>query len=79
MLTNVAKARIEMLKKVHKNIIKMQDKTSNYINKKRKNAPLLKERNKVYLFAKNLKKKRQKQKIEICENRSIFYQKNQKI
>ena len=60
MLTNVAKSRVEMLKKVHKNIMKMQKKTFNYINKKRKNAFLLKKENKIYLFAKNLRKKKQK-------------------
>ena len=56
-LTNVAKLRIKMFKKIHENIMKMQNKTFNYINKKRKNALLLKKRNKIYLFAKNFKKK----------------------
>ena len=63
-LTNVAKSRVEMLKKVHENIVKMQNKIFNYVNKKRKNASLLKKRNKIYFFTKNLKKKRQKQKIK---------------
>ena len=58
MLTNAPKSQIKILKKIYDNIIKMQIKSSIYINSKRKNAPLLKERNKIYLFAKNLKKKK---------------------
>ena len=64
-LTNVAKLRVEIFKKVHENITKMQNKTFEYDNKKRKNISLLKKRNKMYLFAKNLKKKNKK-KIEFC-------------
>ena len=57
MLTNATKSRIETLRKIHDNITKMQVKSSIYINNKRKNAFLLKKRNKIYLFTKNFKKK----------------------
>ena len=53
MLTNVAKSRIKMFKKIHENIMKMQNKTFNYINKKRKNASLLKKKIKYIFLQKN--------------------------
>ena len=64
MLTNVIKLKIETLKKIYKNITKMQIKFANYINKKRKNTLLFKEGNKIYFFAK-ISKKKQKQKIKL--------------
>ena len=75
MLTNVAKSRIEMFKKIYENIIKMQDKTFNYINKKRKNASLLKKKNKVYFFAKNLKRKDKNKKLNFVKVETFFIKK----
>ena len=57
-LTNATKSRIEIFKKIHDNIIKMQIKSFAYINNKRKNALSLKEEDKIYFFTKNFKKKR---------------------
>ena len=71
-LTNATKSRIEIFKKVHDNIIKLQIKSSTYINNKRKNAPLLKEGNKIYLFTKNLKKKNKNKKLNLIKIK-IFY------
>ena len=50
------------IKIIQRNIIKMQESSTTYQNKRRKMAPLLKEGNKIYLFTKNLKinKKRSK-------------------
>ena len=64
-----------MLKKVHENIIKMQDKTFNYINKKRKNAPLLKKRDKIYLLTKNFKKKDKSKKLRLVKVEAFFIKK----
>ena len=75
MLTNVAKSRIKMLKKVHENIMKMQKRTFDYINKKRKNAFLLKKENKIYLFAKNLKKKNKNKKLNFIKIKAFFIKK----
>ena len=75
MLTNVAKSRVEIFKKILKNIIKMQDKTFNYINKKRKNAPLLKEGDKVYFFAKNFKRKGKNKKLNFVKVEAFFIKK----
>ena len=58
---------LKYLKKIHENIMKMQNKTFNYINKKRKNAFLLKKKNKIYLFAKNLKKKNKNKKLNFVK------------
>ena len=79
MLTNVAKSRVEMLKKVHENIIKMQNKTFNYINKKRKNTSLLKEGNKIYLFAKNFEKKSKNKKLNFVKVEAFFIKKVKRL
>ena len=79
MLTNVAKSRVEMLKKVHENIMKMQKKTSTYVNKKRKNASLLKEENKIYFFAKNLRKKNKNKKLNFTKVEIFFIKKVKKF
>ena len=79
MLTNVAKSRIEMLKKIHENIIKMQNKTFNYVNKKRKNTPLLKKGDKVYLLAKNFKKKSKNKKLNFVKVEAFFVKKVKKL
>ena len=50
-----ALAKVNKIKEIRNNIFEMQKKSTTYQNKKRKMAPLLKKRNKVYLYAKNLK------------------------
>ena len=53
----------------------MQKKTSKYQNKK---SIFCWKKEIKYFFNEKYKKKKQKQKIKFCQNRSIFYQKNQK-
>ena len=55
MLTKITMQRVKILKRVHDNIIKMKLKSTKYQNKKHKNAPQLKKRNKIFLLIKNLK------------------------
>ena len=50
------------IKAIQKNILKMQRKSTTYQNKKKKITPLLKKKNKVYLFTKNLKINKRKNK-----------------
>ena len=79
MLTNATKSKIKTLRRVHENITKMQIKFANYINKKRKNAPLFKKGNKVYLFAKNLKKKSKSKKLNSIKVEAFFVKKIKKF
>ena len=44
MLTKITKKKINILKKIHENILKMQQRLATYINKKRKKALLLKKK-----------------------------------
>ena len=67
------------LKKIHSNIVRMQQKFIAYQNKKQKTMPQLKERNKMYLLTKNLKTKEVSKKIKSCENRFVFHQTAEKI
>ena len=78
-LTNATKTRVKILKRIHENIIKMQGKFATYINNKRKNAPLLKKRNKVYLLTKNLKKKDKNKKLNSIKIEAFYIKKNKKI
>jgi hypothetical protein len=50
--------RVDMLKKIHQNIAKMQQTSVRYQNKRRKMAPQLKKKDKVYLSTKNLRYKK---------------------
>ena len=54
-LAELAIQKVETLKRIHGNIIKIQEFSGNYQNKKRKTAPQLKKGDKVYLLTKNLK------------------------
>ena len=78
-LKNATKSRIKILKKIYNNIMRMQIKSSNYVNKKQKNASLLKEENKMYLFTKNLKRKNESKKLNSIKVEIFFYQKGQRI
>jgi predicted lactoylglutathione lyase len=64
--------RIATLKKVHDNITSMQIKSAKYQNKKRKMAPQLKEKNKVYLLTKNLKIRKKSKKLDHVKIESFF-------
>ena len=56
----------------------MQIKFANYTNKKRKNTPLLKKRNKMYLFTKNLKRKDKNKKFNSIKVEAFFIKKIKK-
>ena len=45
--------RVQTIKEIYHNILGMQERSSTYQNKKRKMAPQLKKRDKVYLLTKN--------------------------
>ena len=61
------------IKKIQNNIFKMQEKSTTYQNKKRKMAPLLKKRNKIYLHTKNLKiNKGKSKKLDHVKVESFF-------
>jgi len=61
--TQLVIERIATLKKIHDNISRMQEKSTKYQNKKRKTTPQLKEKNKVYLFTKNLRTRKLSKKL----------------
>ena len=69
--------KIEILKKIQKNIVKMQKKSAIYQNKKRKMTFQLKKRNQVYLLTKNLKTKKSNKKLNHVKIEPFFI-KNQK-
>ena len=54
--------RIDTLKKIHQNIVKIQQESIKYQNKKRKMTFQLKEKNKIYFNTKNLKYKKKNRK-----------------
>jgi predicted lactoylglutathione lyase len=64
--------RIATLKKIHDNITSMQIRSTKYQNKKRKMAPQLKERNKMYLLTKNLKIRKKSKKLDHVKVESFF-------
>ena len=57
------KNKIDIFKKIHENILKMQQRFATYINKKKKEASLLKKK-KIYFFAKNLKRKKKSKNLK---------------
>ena len=78
-LTDAAEKQIKILRIVHNNIMKMQQHFSKYVNKKRKIASLLKKRNKVYLFTKNLKTKKSSKKLNHVKIGSFFIKKIKRL
>jgi hypothetical protein len=56
--------RVATLKKIHDNIALMQIRLAKYQNKKRKMAPQLKEKDKMYLLTKNLKIRKKSKKLD---------------
>ena len=62
-----------MIKTIQSNIFKMQINSTTYQNKKRKMTPLLKKKNKVYLYIKNLKiNKGRSKKLDYVKVESFF-------
>ena len=64
--------RVRKLKDIRDNIQKMQLKSKEYVNKKRKEDPQLKEKNKVYLLTKNLTTKKLNKKLNHTKIESFF-------
>ena len=61
------------IKKIQENIFKMQTNSTIYQNKKRKTTSLLKKKNKMYLFTKNLKiNKKRSKKLDHVKVESFF-------
>jgi hypothetical protein len=64
--------RVATLKKIHDNITSMQIRSAKYQNKKRKMAPQLKKRDKIYLLTKNLKIRKKSKKLDHVKIESFF-------
>ncbi len=75
LFTQLVIERIATLKKIHNNILKMQKKSIKYQNKKRKTTSQLKERNKIYLFTKNLKTRKLSKKLNHVKVESFLVKK----
>ncbi len=75
LLAQLAIERVETLKRVHDNIFKMQERSTKYQNKKRKTTSQLKERNRVYLFTKNLKTRKLSKKLNHVKVESFLIKK----
>ena len=74
-LTDIAEKQIKTLWIVHNNIIKMQQHSFKYINKKKKITSLLKKKNKVYLLTKNFKTKKSSKKLNYVKVDPFFIKK----
>ena len=62
-----------LIRTLRDNISKMQEGSTTYQNKKRKTIPLLKKKNKIYLFTKNLKiNKKRSKKLDHTKVESFF-------
>ncbi len=70
--------KIAILKKIYNNILKIQEKSIKYQNKKRKTVSQLKKRNKIYLFTKNLRTKKLNKKLNYIKIRLFFVKKTKK-
>ena len=75
MLTNAIKSRVETLKQIHENILKMQIKSINYQNKKIKNVFLLKKKIKYFFLQKILKEKNKNKKLKLIKIEAFFIKK----
>ena len=72
-LVEVAIVKGDKIKAIQNNISKMQKSSTTYQNKRRKTAPLLKKRNKVYLLTKNFKiNKKRSKKLNHVKVESFF-------
>ncbi len=73
--TQLVIERVATLKKVHDNISRMQEKSTKYQNKKRKTTSQLKEKDKVYLFTKNLRIRKLSKKLNHVKVESFLVKK----
>ncbi len=70
--------RIAILKKIHNNISKMQQKSAKYQNKKQKTVSQLKERDKVYFLTKNFKTRKSSKKLNYIKVGPFLVKKTKK-
>jgi UDP-N-acetyl-D-mannosaminuronate dehydrogenase len=75
LLAQSAIERVETLKRVDDNISKMQERSTKYQNEKRKTTSQLKERDKIYLFTKNLKTRKLSKKLNHVKVESFLIKK----
>ena len=75
--TQLIMKKAKIFKKIHNNIVKMQQKFAIYQNKKRKTTFQLKKKN--ISVNKKFENEKNQQKIKLCENRFVFHQKTEKI
>ncbi len=66
------------MKKIYNNISRIQKKSVKYQNKKQKTISQLKERDKIYLFTKNLRTKKLNKKLKYIKVGSFFVKKTKK-
>ncbi len=64
--------RVATLKKIHNNITSMQIRSAKYQNKRRKMAPQLKKKDKMYLLTKNLKTRKKSRKLDHVKVEPFF-------
>ncbi len=70
--------KIAILKKIYNNILKIQEKSIKYQNKKQKTVSQLKKRDKVYFFTKNLRTKKLSKKLNYIKVDLFFVKKTKR-
>jgi len=70
--------KVATLKKVQINILKMQERSIKYQNKKRKTTPQLKKRDKIYLLTKNFKTRKSSKKLNHVKVESFLVKKTKR-
>ncbi len=78
LLAQLVIERVATLKKIYDNILMMQERSIKYQNKKRKTTSQLKEKNKIYLFTKNLKTRKSSKKLNYVKIESFYVKKIKK-
>ncbi len=70
--------KIVILKKIQNNILKIQEKSIKYQNKKQKTVSQLKKKDRVYFFTKNFKTRKLSKKLNYIKIDLFFVKKNKK-
>ncbi len=70
--------KVAILKKIYNNILKIQERSARYENKKQKTVFQLKKRDKIYFFTKNLRTKKLSKKLNYIKVGSFFVKKTKK-
>ena len=79
LLAQLVIERIATLKQIYDNIFKMQERSIKYQNKRRKTIPQLKERDKIYLFTKNLRTRKLSKKLNHIKVESFLVKKTKRL